>query len=127
MPSPESTPSLILASGSPRRHALLKAAGIKFTITESGIDERRNDGEDGTAFALRMAREKALSVSIRSRAELVLAADTIVECGGEVLGKPADSDAARRSLRMLAGRTHTVVTAYALARNGSIIESAAVI
>src|SRR5271163_3708250 len=126
MPSIDLRPSLILASGSPRRHALLAAAGFEFVISESGIEESRHEGESGAVFALRMAHEKALSVSRRNPAALIVAADTIVECEGEVLGKPADAADARRVLRMLSGRTHVVVTAYALARGGAIIEAAPV-
>jgi nucleoside triphosphate pyrophosphatase len=118
------TSTLILASGSPRRRDLLTAAGIRFVIHESRIGEIRRDGEGGTAFALRMAHEKALSVAARYPRELILAADTIVELDGEVLGKPADAADARRILRKLSQRTHRVVTAYALARGGGIIESA---
>ena len=54
---------------------------------------------------------------------LVLGADTVVECGGEVLGKPRDHADAHRMLRALSGRFHTVVTAFALARDGRVAES----
>jgi septum formation protein len=124
MPASVPASTLILASGSPRRRDLLTAAGIRFVIHESRIDEIRRDGEGGMAFALRMAHEKALSVTARYPSELILAADTIVELDGEVLGKPADGADARRMLRKLSKRTHRVVTAYALARAGAIIESA---
>jgi septum formation protein len=118
---------LILASTSPRRRQLLEAAGIDFETGDSGLDEVRTAGEDAAEFALRMAREKALAVS-RGVADdaLVLAADTVVECQGEILGKPGDADEARRMLRTLSGRVHTVVTAFALARGGAVIESRAV-
>lgn len=86
------------------------------------------EGEGATEFALRMAVEKALAVS-RSTEDraLVLAADTVVECGGEILGKPGDAAEACRMLRALSGRVHTVVTAFALARASATIESLAVI
>ena len=114
---------LILASASPRRKTLLGATSIAFEIVESRIDEVRRDGENAPDFALRMAREKALNVSLRFPDTLVLAADTIVECDGQILGKPADRAAARAMLRMLSGNTHTVVTAFAIARAGAIAES----
>jgi len=114
---------LILASASPRRKMLLGAAGVSFEIVESRIDEVRDDGENATDFALRMAREKALSVSVRFPDAIVLAADTIVECAGQILGKPADAAAARAMLRTLSGNTHTVVTAFAIARAGAVAES----
>lgn len=114
---------LILASASPRRKSLLAAAGVDFEIIESGIPEIRRQDESARDFALRMAREKALSVSLRFPGAIVLAADTTVECNGEILGKPDDTADARRMLCVLSGKTHTVVTAFALARAGAIIES----
>jgi septum formation protein len=119
-------PKLILASTSPRRRALLAAAGVDFELDESGIDEQRLTGEPAAEFALRMAQEKALAVSRRATGALVLGADTVVECGGEVLGKPRDHADAHQMLRMLSGRFHTVVTAFALARDGRVAESRAV-
>jgi septum formation protein len=120
-------PKLILASTSPRRRALLAAAGIEFDLAESGVEETRLAGEQAVEFALRMAGEKALAVSRRAGDALVLGADTIVECGGEILGKPRDPADAHRMLRTLSGRFHTVVTAFALARGGRVAESRAVV
>lgn len=114
---------LILASASPRRRELLTRAGIRFETLPSALEEVRLAGESGAAYALRMARDKAAAVSRDRRDALVLAADTIVEIDGTVLEKPADPSDAHRMLRMLAGRTHTVVTAFALARGGEIVES----
>ncbi|MGH7933303.1 MAG: Maf family protein, partial [Candidatus Binataceae bacterium] len=105
---------------------LLARAGITFTVVTSGIDEVRLDGEAASMYALRMAHEKALNVSTRRIGALVLAADTVVECGGEILEKPADAGDARRMLRLLSGNVHTVVTAFAIARGGAIVESAPV-
>jgi septum formation protein len=119
-------PKLILASTSPRRRALLAAAGVEFELAESGVEEERLAGEPAAKFALRMAEEKALAVSRRAGSALVLGADTVVECGGEILGKPRDHADAHRMLRMLSGRFHTVVTAFALARDGCVAESRAV-
>jgi septum formation protein len=118
-----SAAGLILASGSPRRHALLRGAGICFDIVESGADETRAAAEPVLDYALRMAREKALLVSARMPDALVLAADTVVECDGAILLKPNDDEDARRMLATLSGKTHTVVTAYALASGGTIIEA----
>jgi septum formation protein len=118
--------TLILASGSPRRRDLLAAAGIVFDVVESGVEEIRRDDESPYAFALRMAREKALRVSARSAETPVLAADTVVVCGGEILGKPVDSEDARRMLRKLSGVTHTVITAFALSRGTVMLENIAV-
>ena len=117
---------LILASGSPRRKMLLDAVGLAFEVAESGLDEVRNEGESAPDFALRMACDKALEVSARFPDAFVLAADTIVECDGRILGKPADAAEARAMLRTLSGNIHTVVTAFAIARASGIAESMAV-
>ena len=105
---------------------LLGAAGLKFEIAASGIDEVMRAGEAAEVFAERMAREKALSVAARIGGATVLAADTIVVLGGRIFGKPADPDEARAMLRALSGNLHTVITAYAIARDGAIVESRAV-
>src|ERR1700730_8228678 len=117
---------LVLASASPRRKTLLEAAGLSFEIVESGIDEIRRDGESAIDFAMRMAAEKALNVSASRPDALVLAADTIVECDGQILGKPVDPAEARAMLQTLSGNTHTVVTAFAIASARTIAESLAV-
>jgi len=118
-----SSSKLILASASPRRKTLLGATGLDFEIVESQIAEVRRDGESAPDFAVRMACEKALKVSTRFRDALVLAADTIVECDGQILGKPTDAADAHAMLRTLSGNTHTVVTAFAIARAGAVTES----
>lgn len=117
---------LILASASPRRKSLLEAAGITFTIVPSGADERRHQHEDAITYAVRVARDKALSVSHRHREALIIGADTIVELNGAILQKPVDPADARRMLQALSGATHTVVTAFAIARAGSLLEAAPV-
>ncbi len=117
---------VILASASPRRRQLLGAAGIEFEAIESGVPERLEPGEPACDYALRMAREKAQTVSSRFPAAIVIGADTIVVCETRILEKPADAHDARRMLAMLSGRTHTVVTAFALARGGNILESSPV-
>ncbi len=117
---------IILASGSPRRRQLLAEAGLNFECAESGVEERRRPDECARDYALRMAREKASEVSRRVPDAIVIGADTIVECGGEILEKPADADDARRMLAKLSGRAHLVVTAFAIFAAGRMIESDAV-
>jgi septum formation protein len=108
--------ALILASASPRRRELLAQAGYGFTVEASSIAEVRHPGEDAIRFTTRLAREKAGQVFARHGGEpfLVLGADTVVVCDGEIMGKPADAADAERMLRLLAGRTHHVVTGVAL-------------
>jgi septum formation protein len=117
---------LVLASGSPRRRELLSRAHIDFEVIQSGLEEVRAPEESARDYALRMAREKALAVSQRHPDRSVLGADTVVECGGAILEKPIDAPDATRMLTTLSGRTHTVVTAFAIAANGKIIASEAV-
>jgi len=118
---------LILASGSPRRRELLARAHIEFEVVQSGLDEIRHPDEAARDYALRMAQDKALAVSARHPQRPVLAADTVVECEGEILEKPVDANDATRMLGTLSGRTHTVVTAFALATDAKIIATDAVI
>jgi len=102
------TPKLILASGSPRREELLRAAGLEFEIIVPQIDESPLPGEAPDAFVCRTAREKAESISVDGA--VILAADTAVVDGNRILGKPVDSKNAAAMLRSLSGRTHEVMT-----------------
>jgi septum formation protein len=106
--------SLVLASASPRRRELLRAAGITFEVQATDIPEVPLDGEEPRAFAERLAREKALAVAGQRSGDWVLGADTIVVVDGEILGKPCDAMDAARMLRMLSGRAHEVITAVCL-------------
>jgi septum formation protein len=101
---------LILASGSPRRRQLLSLVGIPFVVKAVGVDESQLYGEPPTELVLRVSQTKALSVSEARPDELIVAADTIVVSGGDVLGKPKDPDEASRMLRRLRGRPHLVYT-----------------
>ncbi len=124
---------LILASASPRRRALLTQAGFTFEVQASSVPEERQPGEDAIRFTLRLAREKAEAVFAQRQAGrtkpcMVLGADTVVVCDQEILGKPRDEEDAARMLRLLAGRTHYVVTGVALVWGegaAPLIESAA--
>jgi septum formation protein len=107
---------LILASKSPRRAELLTAAGIDFTVDAADIDETPYEGESPRDYVLRIAEEKARAVE----GELVLAADTTVVLGNEIMGKPADAADAARMLRALSANRHEVLTAIALKRGGQI-------
>lgn len=103
---------VVLASSSPRRRELLAGLGVAPRIVAPDVDETVLDGERGPALVARLARAKVRAVGPRPGC-LVLAADTIVDAGGEILGKPADDDEARRMLRTLSGTTHRVHTAVA--------------
>jgi len=108
------TPPIILASGSPRRRALLEALGVPFTVQNADVDESLLPGERPEPYARRLALAKAHAVAAEVDGGLVLGADTIVVDGDEVLGKPLDAAEAIRLLRRLRGRRHVVITAIAL-------------
>jgi septum formation protein len=108
------TPQFILASASPRRRELLQKVGIAFTVIPSNTPEAVQPGETPQAYALRVAAEKAWEVASKHAGAWVLGADTIVEIDGEILGKPRDAEDGQRMLSTLSGRTHQVMTAFAL-------------
>lgn len=110
----ESKPTIILASASPRRAALLAAIGVEFEIVPSQIEERRHPHEPPGDYITRLARAKVVAVAKQREAGLVIGGDTVVVLDGELMEKPADSQQARRMLRALSGRWHAVLTGVAL-------------
>lgn len=114
---------LVLASASPRRRDLLRAAGLEFDVHPADIDESQRPGEAATRYVERIAREKALAVCGAHPDRVVLAADTVVVVDGHVLGKPADAPEACQMLARLSDRGHDVLTAVAVAA-GPWIEAA---
>jgi septum formation protein len=104
---------LVLASRSSRRAELLAAAGIEFTVRVTDVDETPLDDEAPRDYVLRIAEAKARAVQA-SDDEIVLAADTTVVLGTEIMGKPKDAADAARMLRALAGKRHDVITAICL-------------
>jgi septum formation protein len=101
---------LILASASPRRADLLRAAGIEFDAQPADVDESVGDEEAPADYVQRLARTKADVVAARFPGRVVLGADTAVVVDGHVLGKPSDAADAARMLRLLSGRAHEVLT-----------------
>ena len=118
MGASDGSPRIILASASPRRRDLLRAAGIEFEVEVSNAGEELEPDWSPEQAAEALARRKALAVAERHRGEavLVLGADTLVALGeaGELLGKPADEAQARRMLSALAGSRHRVLTGVAV-------------
>lgn len=107
-----SKPMIILASNSPRRQKLIEWTGWKFESCPADIDERRRAGEPPDEYVLRLAEAKARAAAALSRAVgPILAADTVVVDGSELLGKPESVEDARRMLQQLRGRVHQVYTA----------------
>jgi len=109
---------IILASGSPRRKALLESLGWEFTVVVPDTDEKIMDGEMPEELAERLAREKAEAVGNKYFHLPVVAADTVVEIGGNILGKPRNEDEAFEMLSALQGRVHRVITGLALLKEG---------
>ena len=116
---------LILASSSPRRADLLRAAGIPFQVFAADVDEAVLKLEPPGEHVRRLAREKADAAFVIHPDAVVIGADTIVLVGGEIMGKPRDEKDAVRMLRLLSGREHEVLTGVAIvARRGIVVEVA---
>ena len=110
----------ILASASPRRRELLMSINLDFEIIPSHIPEVRGEGESPEEYVARLSREKAAAIAEKFPADWIIAADTTVLLGDQLLEKPEDAEDAARMLATIAGKTHTVytgVTLLNLARN----------
>ncbi len=126
-PAPSPQPHLILASGSPRRRELLQEAGYHFTVMPPSDDvECGVCSESGPAgLVTELAYRKATAIRTKLKTEspplplspsprLILAADTVAECDGFILGKPRDETDARAMLTQLSSREHRVLTGVCL-------------
>jgi nucleoside triphosphate pyrophosphatase len=111
---------IVLASASPRRHALLTRAGVAFEARAADLDETPRQGEPPIETLARLARAKAVAVAdaVAEPGRLVLGADTGVLLGDALFGKPRDPANALEMLLQLAGRTHVVITEVAIAQTG---------
>lgn len=107
----------MLASGSPRRHELLALLGVAFRVVVPDVDETPQPGETPRQLVARLAATKAEAAV----GAIVLAADTVVDVDGVVLGKPTDTADATRMLAALSGRDHEVHTGVAVRRNGRTV------
>lgn len=103
---------LVLASGSPRRAALLSKAGYSFAVARPAVDETIPASLSPLQAALHLAALKARAVAVPGA--WILAADTLGDLDGRALAKPTDADDARQMLRALSGRAHEVVTGVAV-------------
>ena len=107
-------PELILASASPRRSALLRNLGLRFSAMPADVDETVHRDETPRAYVERVAAAKAGAVAAGYPAAVVLGADTTVALDERILGKPADAGDAERMLRLLSGHRHRVYSAVAV-------------
>jgi septum formation protein len=121
-------PHLVLASASPRRRELLSRMGLSLLVAPVEIDETPLPGERPGDYVRRVAGAKCdAAAALRAGASpelAVLAADTTVIVDADILGKPADTDDARRMLSRLAGRRHDVTTAYRVRFGARMVERA---
>lgn len=109
----------ILASASPRRRELLASIGVEFDVLPSEVPEVHRDGEAPEEYVARLSRDKAAALASRHPERWVIAADTTVLLGEQLLEKPVDAADAARMLATIAGRTHTVYTGVTLEHAGS--------
>ena len=115
---------LVLASKSPRRAEILRAAGVPFVVRPADVHEQRGAHESPEEYARRLALDKALAVELAA-GEIVLGADTIVVVDDALLEKPMDADDARRMLALLSGRDHEVITGICLrSADRSVVDTA---
>jgi len=122
----------ILASASPRRKEILESVGLDFEIIVADADER-SETREPIALTKELASLKGRAVMDRLIQEVgydgetvIISADTVVVCDGEILGKPHSRDDAERMLRMLSGRTHEVVSGVALTYGTKTVTDASV-
>lgn len=112
---------LILGSQSPRRQELLARLGLDFEIKVADIDETMDGEKSPEVEVARISQEKARKIGeTSSENDLIITADTIVVLDGKVLGKPKDKADATAMLTALSGRTHQVMTAVSLGKQGGV-------
>ena len=104
----------ILASQSPRRRELLASIGLEFDVMPSDIPEVHQPGESPEEYVARLSRDKAAAIAANHPDAWIIAADTTVLLGEELLEKPADDDDAKRMLATIAGKTHIVYSGVTL-------------
>jgi len=125
---PGALQDIVLASASPRRRELLAQVGINVLVMPSDTEETLRDGETPEEHVVRLSRAKALEVAGRRTmtGRWYIGSDTVVVCDHTVLGKPADAAEARHMLRNLSGRSHRVISGYAVhdRRRGQTISAA---
>ena len=119
--------NIILASQSRARQNMLHATQLDFEIRPAALDERSiinsqiKEGASPKELSIKLAIEKAINVSTLFKNSLVIGSDQILECGGEILFKANDRNEAVQKLKTLSGKTHTLTSAVAVAKNGEVL------
>ena len=116
---------IILASGSPRRHELLRKLCKDFVIEVSDAKEVQQ-ADSPKSLAVENAKLKASSVAANNPSAIVIGADTIVVLDGEIFGKPDGVEGAEKMLARLSGKRHEVITGLAICTDGKIFTAAEV-
>ena len=109
---PLSEQPVVLASGSPRRRDLMTEAGYVFRVIvpDDSVEEAVDNNLPPKQFVVEAAFQKARAVALQLKNEMVIGADTVAECGGEIIGKPRDREHAAEILKMMSGTRHAVHT-----------------
>lgn len=119
---------IVLASGSPRRSELLKSAGYTFRVIvpDDSVEEAVDKSLQPIEFVVEAAFQKAHSVAIQLKNEIVIGADTVAECEGNIIGKPRDRNHAAEILKTMSGTRHAVHTGVCVWNcvNGEFLKSA---
>ena len=110
---------IILASASPRRKEILSLTGLRFSVDPSDYEERFDNSINPHILAKRLSLEKARAIAGKYRDALIIAADTFIVFRGKLLGKPHTSKEARKILRLLNGKSHSVITGYTMLDTGT--------
>jgi len=110
----------VLASSSPRRRDLLRLLCSNFEVIPSQIEECQQPGESPFQMVQRLAKEKATAVRQFRPESVIIGADTVVVCEGQILGKPASPEEARSMLKKLSGRAHEVITGLCVVKGETV-------
>ena len=105
---------IILASASPRRKELLEKIGLTFEVEPSNYEEDIHSGLEPHKFARKISLEKAKAVASKHENAIVIAADTFIVFGGQILGKPHTEKEARKMLTAISGKSHSVITGFSI-------------
>ncbi len=111
--------TIILASASPRRKELLEKIGLRFEVEPSNYEEDMPSALEPHEFAQKISLEKAKVVASKHKNAIVIAADTFIIFGGQILGKPHTEKEARKMLETISGKSHSVITGFSIIDTGT--------